>query len=548
VHSYKMELTQTKAQRILSTPFAVDEDIRKAIPDNLELATIFRLAEKGKRKTLFSLRDLEKIEFVVRSYYDIWVVKTNYGVAYLDPLGANTTTIDLIEYPTVEEFIRQLEGSQVSLETFLNFLTIHQDLFLNPAGRKKEIKGLLNREMVAGLTGFVEAVGMSDVAIQSNIPLWDETIGEDPGKIRLLLDEASNVLEAELDRISHALSMLDRTSQHYVTAKRAEMAEIDSEYSKQISATREMVEIAVQELRRRRDAETNIVTSRFTEAKDTLNSELNYYHRLRGFLIREKEVIGMIGSGIRGTNPKKTRKLWKQISGSIPKRLSEIDSEMKKIRGLISAVEEDKAMALSSIESAYEDLTKSKRKTVVDIEVEKEIELRKKKEDVEELVNKTSQLRNQIIGAIEKVRKEVSSPSWLSGSDSLTLERSVFRIPFYLICYRGIGGRIRYTAIPPSQFKGAYSTLTLGFKMLEERLKPFSKDLTTFFEEKLVFKLNSDAFLKHEIYKRGKAQDLLSSQRERAKILEGLELVYNKGWLHFSSVMSLKKSLKKYSR
>ena len=101
--------------------------------------------------------------------------------------------------------------------------------------------------------------------------------------------------------------------------------------------------------------------------------------------------------------------------------------------------------------------------------------------------------------------------------------------------------------LPPSLFSEAYSTLTLGWKVLEERLRPFPNELSKLLQQNLLKKLGSEAIFKHELYRRAKPQDLLRSVKIRKKILEGLELAYNKGWLHFSSVLQLKNALKKYS-
>lgn len=535
---------QQAVSRFIVPPFAIDSETGEPVSESLELVTVYRLAEKRRARGL--LKRSEEIEFLSLAYYPLWIAPIQDSTAIIDPLKLVETSIGAGNAPPVDEFVEVLQAAHNDRRSFSDILTAYHGSFdRGPSQKPRRVKGLVSGELGLAFAKYLALAKRLDSAPPSGIIVSGEQCEKVLKSVIPELQEMIDSLHSLSDRLGVALSVLDRETQHNIAHLKAEIEGIENEYREQAGAVRGALSQAVDDLRRRKSSEINIVESRFSEAKELLHSHLSDYQKILRSMEKQRDVFSRIVQAQSEQVEKGIAQAWRELLEYLPKRIKQVGEEVEKIQALIRAMDEERGRQADRIERSYDELIQVKIKMLDDIDAEREIDVKKRRVEIEDIAEKSASLRSEIQATLERVRAEAKNPSFLlpraPGKDEITISY----VPFYLVAYSGGAKSKGFYAISPSIFNSAHGALTMGLGVLENRLKPFSEAMKYLFGVTLVEKLKQDFLLRDDLHRRLKPCDVLRSTRTSDKILEGLDTAYNKGWLHYTTVFSLRRAIKK---
>jgi hypothetical protein len=113
-------------------PFSVlSENRNEPFPAKAEAATVFTLAELEREKGggLLSRRPEEKIMFIAKIGYPLWLIPWSETILIFDGLNRANYTLRYAVTPDLNPFIENLKRSSKTRETHLAFLSDHLNYF-----------------------------------------------------------------------------------------------------------------------------------------------------------------------------------------------------------------------------------------------------------------------------------------------------------------------------------------------------------------------------------------------------------------------------------
>jgi hypothetical protein len=522
-------------------PFSVlSENRKEPFTFDLEVATVFSLAEEGRAKGggFLSKRPEEKIVFIAKIGYPLWLFPWLETTLIFDGLNRSKYTLPYAVIPDVKAFMENLKSGSKTRETHLAFLSDHINYFQTPVTEK----GVL----INGLISDAEFLGEFDSYRHETIEI---AIDEQPSNVALLspiIEEStiSSTLEElktlhlsfkeDIDRLYWCMKFMNKATGHYVKVLRSKAKAVKEEFGVKINAQEELVAPRVADLKE--DYDHRIVESAKSFEKQRLpvqkekikleKSKEQAFAKIEHYKLEAKtraEMDDSVGE-----------QKWKEKGNETKQELSEIEDQLKQTEKALKDLEDRKSLEIFNLRSELETKVKEARQPLLELESSRDAQILIYTQEIEKLEQQTK-LIIEHLGRTAKLRETSIANFAKLGvkQDPELKDVALFYVPFYVVCYQ-VESKKRYLILPPSEANaiGLSTKLksALGRAKIKQLLVP-RFDVITSLMDTIQVLAQQNAVFETEMKEIGGRTNILTMDSMREHIQKGLEYITKEGWL-----------------
>ncbi|MBM4400637.1 MAG: hypothetical protein FJ045_01665, partial [Crenarchaeota archaeon] len=439
-------------------PFSVlSENRKEPFTFDLEVATVFSLAEEDRAKGggFFSKRPEEKIVFIAKIGYPLWLFPWSETTLIFDGLNRAKYTLPYAVIPDVKAFMENLKRGSKTRETHATFLSNHINYFQTPVTEKGVlIHGLISDpEFLSEFDSYRhEAVAIAIDEQPSNVALLSPIIEE--STISSTLEELKTLqlsFKEDVDRLYQCMKFINKATRHYVKVLHSKAKAVKEEFDVKINAQEEIVAPRVAHFKE--DYDHRIVESAksFEKQRLPVQKEKVKLEKSREQALAKIEHYKLEAKTRAEMDDSVGEQKWKEKSSETKKELSEIEDQLKQTEKALKDLEERKSLEIFNLRSELEAKIKEVRQPLLELESSRDAEILNYKQEAETLEQQTKLITDQL-GRTAKLRETGIANFAKLGvkQDTELKEVALFYVPFYVACYQGESKK-RYLMLPPSE-------------------------------------------------------------------------------------------------
>jgi hypothetical protein len=525
---------------------------RELFSFDVEAAAVYALSEleRGKGGGLIVKQPEEKLLFITKMGYPLWLFPKNETGYIFDGLNDSSMSVRYFEVPPAKTFIESLEKNSETHEDYMTFLSDHSSYFQ----QSKKEKEFVLRGLIAGLDfkkefsvyckEAVEVTGQLAKLAPLAPTLEEATISS----MLTEMDKLQSFLREDSERLSECLRLVNKTTSQYITELDYAAEAVRDEASAKIKAQEEFVIPKIAKLNSEYKYQITQVTRSFNEELESLEKLKDKKIR---FIDDNEEKIKRYNREAK-TQAQKNHltyeKTWKEKSRQTKKELDGLKKELKRIENNIKNLNKQKAKKIFKLQLELENAIKLARQPLLDLEAARDAKVLVFKQKTEKLLKQEKPVKEGLNNVI-KLAEAVNARFEMLGVREQQLKRlknpALFYVPFYVACYQA-GLSKRYVFLPPSmtspigfaaRLKGAF-----GRSKIKELFTPRFKEITALID-KVQAVAKQDSLLDDEIKDLGEKNNLLNADLIRENIAEGLVYLKHEGWLSDREYQILSRSL-----
>jgi hypothetical protein len=532
-------------------PFSVLSENRKdPFTSDLEAATVFSLAEleRAKGGGLISKRPEEKIVFIAKIGYPLWLFPWLETTLIFDGLNRSSFTLRYIVIPDVKAFMENLKRSSKTRETHLAFLSDHINYFQAPATEKSVlINGLIrDSEFLSEFDSYrSEATAIEDQ--HSYVALLSSTIEE--STIESVLQELEKLYsfsKKDVEGLYSCMKFINKATRHHIKVLRSKVKAVKEEITVKINAQEELVAPKINRLKELYDQQIIESAKTFKRQRLSVQKKKVKLEKSREQLLKKIERYNLEAKTCAERDNYVGEQKWKEKSNETKKARSEIEDQLKETEKVLEDLEERKSLEIFSFRSTLEAKSKEARRPLLDLESSRDAEILIYEQEIEKLEQQTKLITDQL-GRTAKLRETSIANFAKYGvtQDSELKDVALFYVPFYIACYQ-VKSKKRYLILPPSEanalglstkFKGAFG----GTKIKQLLVRRF-ETITSLMDTIQVF-LQQNTVFETEMKEMGRYRNMLQMESMRKSIKKGLEHIKKEGWLSSKEYQALNQKL-----
>ena len=514
-----------------------------------EAAAVYALTEleKAKGGGLIVKQHEEKLLFITKIGYPLWLFPKSETTYIFDGLNNSSYSVNYVDLPSAKAFAESLERSSKTHEDYMTFLSDHNSYFQQT---KKE-KEFLLRGLIAGLDFKKEFSVYRKEAIEvtsqpAKLAPLAPTLEE--ATISSMLTEMNKLqsfLREDAQRLSECLRLINKTTSQYITELDYATEAVRDEANAKIKAQEEFVNPQITKLNSEYKHQIAQVTRSFDEELESLEK---LKAKTTKFVEGNEEKIKLYNRAAK-TQAQKNHliyeKTWKEKSRQAKKEIDGLKKELKRIENSIKNLNKQKTKKTSKLQLELEAEIKLARQPLLDLEAARDAKVLGFKQKTEKLIKQEKPVIEGLNGAI-KLGETVNARFEMLGiRDQQLKSPALFYVPFYVACYQA-GLTKRYIFLPPSmtsaigfaaKLKGAF-----GRSKIKELFIPRFKEITALIDKVQVL-AKQDRLLDNEIRDLGEKNNLLNTESVRDNIAKGLVYLKHEGWLSDREYQALSSSL-----
>ena len=533
----------------LILPFAVPaEDRVKAFTEDMEMATVFYLAESDREKGGGRVlkKPAEKLVFIAEVCYPIWLVPWRRKTLLFDGLGVTTYTLSYDVLPDIKGFNDDIQRSAETCEAYSAALSNNASYFQDFASKEeKTIEGLVTSpDFIQDIISYLPEGEKIERPIVSKVFL-SPTI--DRQAISTSLEEFSNLrakLTSDVKDLSKSMKLLGTTTREQVKAIREETREIEKKFGEKIARIKPRVTKKVQEIKKKCDAEITRLSKSFERRLRPLHKDLVKLEKKQERLNFE---IDRCEAGIKSCRLRKDEGGELQLSQKlekIKKELPTLQKNIRKMKNKIEDVEDAKNLEIAKLRVDYDTYIEEAMKDLRELEASREARIKMKQQEIKTLEDTTSSIIDQM-NEMVKLKKSALNELDGMGTPKSRRKYALVYLPFCLACYEKESKK-RYMVYPPSVV-GSMGILTklkgvFGATKMKSLLQPRSKAITTFLNQ-LVPIIEENPVFEKEINDAGMQASILRTTESRIGIKKGLKELREENWISESELQTFSKLL-----
>ncbi len=517
-------------------PFSPEKS-RELFSLDVEAAAVYALTELERSKSggLIVKQPEEKILFITKIGYPLWLFPNNETAYIFDGLDDSRLSVLYFEVPPAKPFTESLEKNSKTHEDYMAFLSDHDNYFQQT---KKE-KEFILRGLIAGVEFKKEFSVYRKEAIEvtgqpAKLPPLAPTLEE--ATISSMLTEMSklqSLLREDAQRLSECLRLINKTTSQFITELDYAAEAVRDEANAKIKAQEEFVNPQIAKLHSEYKRQITDLTKSFDE-------EIERLEKLKAktikFIDDNEEKIRRYNREAKAQAQKNHliyEKSWKEKSSQTKKEIDGLKKELKRIENSIKNLNKQKTKKTSKLQLELETKIKLARQPLFDLEAARDAKVLGFKQKTEKLIKQEKPVIDGLNSVI-KLGEAVNTRFEMLGNREQQLKSpALFYVPFYVACYQA-GISKRYIFLPPSmtspigfaaKLKGAF-----GRSKIKELFIPRFKEITALIEKVQVL-AKQDSLLDDEIRDLGEKNNLLNTESVRDNIAKGLVYLKHEGWL-----------------
>ena len=520
-------------------PFSVLSENRKEpfMPD-LEMGAVFSLAEleRGKAGGLFSKRSEEKMLFITKVGYPLWVFPWSETALVFDGLNRSKYKLSYAVIPDSKDFIANLKRGTKTHETHMAFLSDHINYFQTQVTENKvEINGLItDPEFLSEFDSYRREANAIEI-LPTDSGLISPII--DKSTISCILQELMSLhssFKRDVEGLNQCIKFINEASQHYIKVLRSKTKSIKQKFDVKINAQQELIESKVNLIKEQYDYKLIQSKKSFVKKRLPLQKTKVKLEKSKKRALEKIEKCKLEAKSCAERDNYVGEDKWKEKANETKKELSEIEKQLKKTEKELEDLEESKSLEIFNLRSELETKTKEARQPLLELESSCDAEVLICQQEIEELENQTKLIIDQV-GRTVKLRETSIDDFAKLGikRDSELMGIALFYVPFYLACYE-VGSKRRYLFLPPSEANAfGFSTKlksALGKAKIKQLLVP-RFELITSLMDTLQVMVHQNTVFETEIREMGEKTNILKGSSTRGSIQKGLEYIRKEGWI-----------------
>ena len=520
-------------------PFStLSENRKEPFTPDLEVAAVFSLAQLDRTKGggFFSKRPEEKMVFISKVGYPVWVFPWSEKALIFDGLNRTKYTLSYAVIPDSKEFIENLKRGGKTHETYMAFLSDHINYFQAQVAEKKlETSSLISDpEFLSEFSSYRhEAMAMETQPTNSGLisPIIDKST------ISSILQELMRLnssFKKDVEGLNQCIKFINEATQHYVKILRSKAKSINEQFYVKINAQEELIDPKVKRFKEHYDHQLIQSKKSFDKQRLPIQKTKVKLEKSKERSLKKIEKCKLEAKSSAERNNYVGENKWKEKANEIKKELSEIENQLKNTEKELEDLEERKSLEIFNLRSELDAKTKEAHQPLLDLEVSRDAEIQICQQEIEELENQTKMILDQLGRTVKLRETSVDNFTKLGIKRNTELKGiSLFYVPFYVACYEA-NSKKRYLFIPPSEVN-AYGLSTklksaLGKAKIRQLLVP-RFELTTSLIDTLQVLAHQNAVFETEIREMGKKANILNTTSAREEIKKGLDSIRKEGWI-----------------
>ncbi len=516
--------------RKLFLPFSVESPERvEKFSDDMEVAVMSVLAYDGIKKGFFG-RKKEKVDFVMKLFYPIWLLPLRKGSLVIDGLNIHGKIFVKRRMPDVEGILEELHSAD-SYRTFYEVLVkkLHE-LEGEKRVEKYSMDGTIpDKEVVQGITDLlVRGRGEAE-----GTPLEPRIKEEELMDLLRTFNKLSRGVEREIYLLERFTSELQRLEREFLRKISLDIDEVRDHYDAKIASLKPKVEKRVARLIRERNEKIEEVSGQYEKKLSELEKEKESILIKIQQLREEKDNLK---HSLKATQDKAQKRHMKRKIRQINKLISEENKKLSAIEKRIEAVLKKRDATLDEIKKEYDQLIDEEQKELRDLMASRDAEVKrltKLSDEIRKLVNEMSKRISEMMNEKRGEQEELGSMITEYHVDDIMC----VYLPCYVIRYMR-GRERRYVVYPPVRVESP-SKITVKLKKtfkigiagkVSSSISRLSKGLENFlkvFEEEL----NKGGSIEIEVCSKARKNALNASREFLSKVEKGLKRLCEEGWI-----------------
>ena len=526
----------------LILPYAVEDKARKKpFTLDMEISAILCLAEARRKKPRILNASFEKVSFISKLHYPIWIVPWKDSCLIVDGLQTFSHTFPYVKLPDVELFTEEIKRGIADKEQFRSTLTEHAQTFEKPELAPISLEAILAEEnLLSMLTACFEQVSILDERRSEHVALVPPILNE-----KKALEKAEKVVELwrqiqfDIKGLRYAINVLNEETNFEEEMILREIEHVRELYEAKIAPLRPIVEKKIEKLFLDRDAKIAKL-DRLTERKLAVRlrerrRSKRELERLERNLIEYKKRRKM--SKRRGNDISVSK--WEHRMKVYQNKLSETRGKLQSVSELIEHIQRQNEREVREVEADYQLLIENERRKILDLEASQKLEVESRQRQIEEMKTEVLIIIEQILRLIELKKSEASTVK--ENTIPQRIEKiALLCLPFYLVRYEA-KQKVRYLLVPPGvamDFKGIVKTLQKAIHRfsLQSRIKLLlrskSKAMEKMLKEVVIKKIRSDKTLEKAVHELGVSNNVVHNSSFKEILTKGIEELRNEGWVN----------------
>jgi hypothetical protein len=533
----------------LVLPFAVPaEDRIKAFTKDMEIATIFYLAESNREKGEGHIlkKTNEKMVFIAEACYPLWLVPWGGATLLFDGLGVTSHTFSYNRVPSVKAFNSDIRRSAKTCKAYSVALSRNVNYFKNFAGKeKKTVEGLITHP------DFIQDFSLYRSKIKRTLKPLAAKVVLSPylnrSKISASVKDLSNLrarIEEDVENLDASMKLLNKTTREKAKAIRKEIQKIRKKYDKRIEKAKLRATKKIRKTQEQHDKKINRISKRFEGQLQLLHKDQVKHEKTQKRLKGEiKRCEAKIRSCKRRKN-KRSEAKWTRKLKKTKKTLPTLRKRIKEIERRIENLETSQNLEISKRRTECDTRIEESMKILRELEASREAKIRMKQPEITSMEETASMITNQI-NEMAKSKKAALNDFDTIGMARRRKTRALVHLPFYFVRYE-MESKKRYGLYTPSIVSGMgiYAKVKGAFGATKMKcfLQPRSEAITLFLKQ-LISLLNKNPMFEREVTEAGIHDSVLRTKKLRIGVKRGLKKLKEERWISKNELQTLSKLL-----
>ena len=521
----------TSATKRFNLPFSNP----KTTAPEVEAAAVFAVSdlERNKGGGLISRQPEEKLVFLSKIGYPLWLYPKNDINFIFDGFGDSSYSISYTEVPSGKAFVESLEANSRPRENYSEFLSDHSNYFQQPIKEKQFVfKGLIaDVDFRNEFSVYSKEASEVDPAnfVQLSPTLDENTICS----LIAMFGKLQSGLREEAAMLPECTRLLNKITNQHITELSYEASAATEETDAKIRAQEELVNPKIAKLNKDYKAKIKGLTESFDKEIESLQKLKT---KTQKSIKSNEEKILLYQHETKAQGKKKHAIYDKRWKKKIKQTQKENNGLKKKIKGIdrkVKKLSEQKVKETSKLNFGLDAETKFARQPLLELVAARDAKLLtfkletdkllKQEKPVIEGLSKTIKLSEATRDSFEilGIRKQ-----WLRSS-------ALFYFPFYVACYEA-GASRRYFFIAPSTISGVNFSGklkgALGMPKIKDYLTPRFKSTTNLINNVKALTKQNTVF-ENQLDDLSQKANLLKNSIFMEKVASGLGYLKNEGLL-----------------
>jgi len=529
--------TASEIERFVLPFFVTSEKGKAPSSSDAELAAVFALAEmnRGKGGRLILRNSQEKISFISKIGYPIWLYPSSNDVFLFDGLNVSEHSVPYANIANVKAFMNDLKESSKKRESLMSFLAEHANYFtLKDKEKSLQLKGLIaNVGLLKEFELYRQEAAKSPDQF-ADFGLLSSRLNE--SRILSIINETANLrsgFEKEIKDLNFSIQLLGKSSTAFHNELHDEIRAVKEEFAAQIKEEEERVSPIIKALREEYDRKIIDLARMIERQQVPLHTEKLKLEKLK-IEVNEKIERYSLHARTVSENDTEGRQRWKQKIKDAKEELSEVKNQLENNKKSIEDSEKKKTSETFHLKSDLETEIKEARSKIIDLEASRDAKILVARQEMDKLESNTKVLSDQISKIVKTREANIRQfEKFRMKPFSEALDKALVYVPFYVISYSS-GPKRRYLLLPPSIMSNIGISTRLKAVLGRARIKSF---LTARFKEisslaEIIQKQSQDnTIFETELKHLGMENNILIMGWICEEIEKGLLSLKNQGWI-----------------